>query len=328
MTNLELVNKVKDIATNYKTKYMWGTFGSIITERLIQQKMSQYPSRYPSSRQSELRKEIDKNCWAFDCVGLIKGILWGWVGDSSKTYGGATYQANNVPDTTASGIINSCSGVSTNFSSIEKGEAVYMEGHIGIYIGDGKVVECTIDNSYDGCVVTNLSGRGWIKHGKMPWVTYVKEEVSAPTTTPIGGEFKLNDIVNFKGGYHYGSSSATDAAGGKRTAGKAKVTNTAKGAAHPYHLIGESGGSNVYGWVNASDIEGATTEAKTIKVGSKVKVKSGAKIYGKASKFASFVYNDTWIVSEIKGSRAVIDKNVSGSNSICSPVSINDLILI
>ena len=27
--------------------------------------------------------------------------------------------------------------------------------------------------------------RGWIKHGKMPWIDYIKEEGPAPTPTPV-----------------------------------------------------------------------------------------------------------------------------------------------
>ena len=44
--------------------------------------------------------------------------------------------------------------------------------------------------------------------------------------------------------------------------GRAKVTATAKGAKHPYHLIAESGGgSSVYGWVDAADIGSTTASA-------------------------------------------------------------------
>lgn len=65
-------------------------------------------------------------------------------------------------------------------------------------------------------------------------------------------ELKPGDIVNFAGGNHYVSSVATTPTGGSRTAGKATLTIIAKGAPHPYHLIGVAGSSNVYGWVDAS----------------------------------------------------------------------------
>ena len=67
-------------------------------------------------------------------------------------------------------------------------------------------------------------------------------------------ECNVDEVVYFSGGYHYRSSDAVKASGCKRKAGAARVTKVVKGAKHPYHLIGESGGSNVYGWVDAKDI--------------------------------------------------------------------------
>ena len=72
-----------------------------------------------------------------------------------------------------------------------------------------------------------------------------------------GGEIKAGDIVNFAGGPHYVSSTAGSPTGGSRKAGPAKCTLVAKGAKHPYHLIGGAytsvdGNSNVYGWVDAN----------------------------------------------------------------------------
>lgn len=65
----------------------------------------------------------------------------------------------------------------------------------------------------------------------------------------------------------------------------------------------------------------------TIQVGDKVKVKSGAKYYNTNITVPQFVINDTWIVLSISGNRAVINKNVSGSMSIMSPIAAEDLII-
>lgn len=77
-----------------------------------------------------------------------------------------------------------------------------------------------------------------------------------------GGEIKVGDTVNFSGGSHYVSSTAGSPTGGTRKAGLAKCTLIAKGAAHPYHLIGGAytnvdGNSNVYGWVDAGTVSKA-----------------------------------------------------------------------
>lgn len=185
MNNIELVQKLHDIIKNNKTVYMWGVFGSPVTEALIVAKSKQYPSWYTASKQAALRKLIGKGYFGFDCVNLIKGILWGWNGDSTKSNGGAVYNSNNVPDLSANMMIDKCIGVSTNFANIEVGEAVWMPGHIGVYIGDGKVIECTPSWSNNvqitACLNINsiqgLNGRRWIKHGKIPYITYVKENV-------------------------------------------------------------------------------------------------------------------------------------------------------
>ena len=92
------------------------------------------------------------------------------------------------------------------------------------------------------------------------WFSDVSESDTKQTVTETGGsEYKIGDEVDFSGGTHYVSSTATTPTGGNRTAGKAKITNIAKGAPHPYHLIGTS--SNVYGWVDESQISGGVSSA-------------------------------------------------------------------
>lgn len=74
-----------------------------------------------------------------------------------------------------------------------------------------------------------------------------------PEEKPTSSDINMGDIVQFAGGSHYVSSVSTTPVGGPRTAGSAKCTQpVAKGAAHPYHLIGIS--SNVYGWVDAGTV--------------------------------------------------------------------------
>lgn len=93
------------------------------------------------------------------------------------------------------------------------------------------------------------------------WFSDVSESDTKQTVTETGGgsEYSIGDEVDFSGGTHYVSSTATTPTGGNRTAGKAQITNIAKGAPHPYHLIGTS--SNVYGWVDESQISGGTSSA-------------------------------------------------------------------
>lgn len=214
--------------------------------------------------------------FGFDCVCMIKGVLWGWNGDASKTYGGASYASGGVPDIGADTMITKCSGVSTDFSKIVPGEAVWLSGHIGVYIGGGKVIECS--PAFKNCVqvtaclnigaISGMNGRRWTKHGKLPYITYDTAGAAtggAGTAQKPGGTsgalaFAVGDVVQFTGNTHYTSAAA--ASGKACKPGPAKVTMISKGAKHPYHLIKQAGGgSTVYGWVNAADVQSETDAA-------------------------------------------------------------------
>lgn len=276
MTAKELAAKALEIAKKYNTVYMWGVFGAPVTEAVISSKAKQYPSWYTAAKQSLFRSLIGKGYFGFDCVCLIKSILWGWNGDSSKSYGGAVYGSNGVPDLNADLFFNKCSGISTDFSKIEIGEAVWMSGHIGIYIGDGLAVECTPkwSNNVQVTAVGNIgkkagyNTRTWTKHGKIPYVTYepVSNGTAEQKKPADTSEIAIGTEVIMLGTKHFTSSNSTAAKTCKP--GPAKVTAVAPGAKHPYHLINISGkGSTVYGWVDAADIQTGSQRTYTVKSG-------------------------------------------------------------
>ena len=322
MTAKELVDKAVDIAKNYKTLYVMGCFGAPLTGGNVSRYCTNHSYNKAPDRTAMIKAAANQSppVYGFDCVNLIKGILWGWNGNASKTYGGASYAVNGVSDIGADTMITKCTGVSTTgWANMAVGEAVWMSGHIGIYIGDGLAVECTPkwENKVQITAVGNIGSkagyntRTWTKHGKLPYVDYTGASTgggtggTSPSTPGSGGslEASVGDTVTFTGTKHYVSSNATNGAACKP--GKAKVTAVAKNAKHPYHLIKVAGGgSTVYGWVDTSDIQvdGAIT------VGAKVKVNKGAKTYTGGS-LASFVYNNTYTVMQMDGDRAVIGQN-------------------
>lgn len=183
MTNTEFVKKLKDIATNYKTLYVIGCFGAAMTSTNKARYINNGAHDKYNARadRTAMINAATADTFGFDCVCLIKGVLWGWNGDASKVYGGAKYSSNGVPDIDADAMIGVCKNVSTNFDNIEIGEAVWCKGHIGVYIGNGLAVECT--PSWKNCVqitacnrsVSGYNRRNWVKHGKLPYITYVKE---------------------------------------------------------------------------------------------------------------------------------------------------------
>lgn len=189
-----LAAKCKDAAQNYKTLYVLGAFGWPMTAEKKARAMNEQAYNRKTERKVKINA-VGPDTFGFDCVGLIKALLWGWTGDKSKSYGGAKYEANGVPDINADQMIKVCSGVSTNFSTIEVGEVVWLEGHIGVYIGAGLAVECT-PKWKDGVQITAVhnigtkagyNGRKWTKHGKLPYVAYAGQAETEPAETKKEG---------------------------------------------------------------------------------------------------------------------------------------------
>lgn len=333
-----LVDKALDIAKNYKTLYVMGCFGAPLTGGNVSRYCTNHKYNKDPKRTAMIKAAANQSppVFGFDCVNLIKGILWGWTGNAAKTYGGASYKSNGVPDVGADIAITYCTGVTTDFSGITVGEAVWCPGHIGIYIGDGLAVECT--PRWKNCVqitaVANMgrksgyNARTWTKHGKMPWVDYTGAQAdgnngAAPNPTPeekpVQG-LSVGDVVTFTGTKHYVSSGSTN--GKSCKPGKAKVTALAKTGKHPVHLVAVPGkGSNVYGWVDAADIQQEASAA--IVKGSQVKVNKGAKTYTGGG-LASWVYANTYTVMQVSGSRVVIGQG----GVVTAAVNIKDLTLV
>lgn len=162
MNNIEFVAKLKNIKAS-NTVYMTGTFGQLVTDDLIKQKARQYPGSYSESKIARLKSLIEHNYHAFDCIGLVKGVLWG--------YPDVKYKSNDVPDVNDEMVLSYLTNISTDMNNIEVGELLHMRGHVGIYVGNGGVVECT--TKWSGNVLLSyLNARKWERHGKLKWITY------------------------------------------------------------------------------------------------------------------------------------------------------------
>lgn len=181
MNNLDLAAVLRDIAENYKTLYVMGCFGAPMNAA----NKKRYTQNHEYNRRADRTKLINaasSDTFGFDCVCLIKGVLWGWCGDTSKNYGGAYYCSNGVPDLGTERMISVCKEVSTDFSDIEVGELLWMKGHVGLYIGSGLAVECTpswqnkVQITACNRSVKGYKRRNWVKHGKLPYVDYIQEE--------------------------------------------------------------------------------------------------------------------------------------------------------
>lgn len=184
MTAAAFCAQLLNIANGCKTAYMLGPWGWPANDKMIARATTNGSNAQTNRQWLSRANAIKGRGFLFDCVGLIKGILWGWCGDLSRSYGGAGYACNGVPDYDAKKMIDCCREVSTDFSTIVPGEAVWMDGHIGVYVGGGVVVESTpkwqggvqcstLSNTAGARKLPGTAGcRTWTKHGKLPWVDY------------------------------------------------------------------------------------------------------------------------------------------------------------
>lgn len=206
MKSTEFVAMAKKIATDYKTLYVMGCFGSPMTAK-NKQRFTHNHSYNEKPARTKLIEAASASTFGFDCVCLVKAILWGWSGNAKSTYGGAVYKSNGVPDVGADEMMKYCTDVSTDFKNIQIGEILHMSGHVGIYIGDGLAVECT-PIWKDGVQITAVGNIGkkagyntrtWTNHGKSKFVEYVVETDSLAKYT----DKELADMV-MKGVFGYG----------------------------------------------------------------------------------------------------------------------------
>ena len=155
---------------NIIRRYWYGTHGHTCTEELLQRKKKQYPSHYTSGRMSTYRKHIAEKALCADCVGAIKYAFWSDLGAH-----GQKYRSNGMPDTSADGLFRFAKEQGCDWGTIDTmpdkpGLAVWHDGHIGVYIGDGYVIEA-MGTKY-GVVKTEMEGRGWTHWLEIPYINY------------------------------------------------------------------------------------------------------------------------------------------------------------
>lgn len=150
--------------------YWYGTFGNKATQSLLTSKTNQYPAHYTNGRKPKYKSQIGER--VHDCVGLIKGYLWSDTPTSTPKY-------NSAQDESANGMRGRCkeSGLIATLPEIP-GVLVFFSGHVGVYIGNGKVIEARGFNY--GVVETNLKDRPWTHWGKCPWIEYPNTTATKP----------------------------------------------------------------------------------------------------------------------------------------------------
>lgn len=128
--------------------YVHGGFGVNLS---IKEQLDRHLKLNEYNRQnaSAIRKAAEQHppVYGFDCIGLIKGIIWGWCNHAAGTYGGAIYLYNDLPDCNVDGFIRTCVAYEEPIGPLYPavGQVVWSKDrdHIAVYIGHGLVVEAT-----------------------------------------------------------------------------------------------------------------------------------------------------------------------------------------
>lgn len=199
-----------------------------------------------------------------------------------------------------------------------KGDNKGRADHVGIVVSvngsDIVIIEGNFNNSvsYRSLKVNGRYIRGY---GVPKYASKATSEESSPAVPNV----KVGDVVVFTGTKHYTSSTGNNGAPCKP--GRATVTALAKSGKHPVHIVAVSGGgSNVHGWVDSAEV---ARDSAHLAVGTKVRVKEGAKTYTDG-RLAPFVYRDTYDVLQVAVDRVVIGK----SGHVTAAVHKDDIIIV
>ena len=156
--------------------------------------------------------------WSCDCLGFVHTMVNGFNGDKTKLGGGAVMDkfVTNASEKTT--LYEYCYDQSYDFNAIKKGEFIYMDGHVGLYVGDYEpfedgrifnVSECCYSSFGGGGMLTYVSPTGtrynhkggstagaWEQHAKFYRVDYDEEsEIIIPTqVTPQDIMNLANDV--------------------------------------------------------------------------------------------------------------------------------------
>lgn len=157
MNNRQFVEAIKEIQKQ-DTAFAFGTYGDVIDEKLILWVRQTQFSRYHDKDELILKLQNYIGKRAYECTSLVTVPLG----------------INDRPTTTE--IYNSSSKKYLIDEMPEIiGLGVYFYGHVGIYIGNGEVIESTFSGGNFGVSITKLKDKPWTTAFEIKGIEYEEE---------------------------------------------------------------------------------------------------------------------------------------------------------
>ncbi len=136
------------------TVYLWSGLGQLMSQAVLDQVNGRYPDHCDRAQRKRYAGLTGGNAYAFDCSGLIKSYYFGGLGsplyDESRDWNSNTLYARAARKGPLSTLPE------------EPGLCVYRENHVGVYVGDGRVVDASPSHGEMGGVqAAGLDTGGW-----------------------------------------------------------------------------------------------------------------------------------------------------------------------
>lgn len=203
MTNVPVATMISRCQAREGQGYCYGMyFKELVTQEAIHAKAAQYPTVYGTyitfggnTRTAEVWAEIN---WigefAGDCSGLIKAAYW------TDENGDVIYRYQGRGDYSANGMYNAAT-IKGPLSTMPDtpGLGVHKNGHMGIYVGNGHVIEArgvcygVVQTDLD---LEDLGGSGnprkWLQWFEIPYVDYTGSTPEPPQPEEIPDIYDLN----------------------------------------------------------------------------------------------------------------------------------------
>lgn len=192
-TNKGLVAFVKWMAEK-NCPYWFACYGQTASRQLLEKMLkSSYKSQYTKWPISSFESQFGQK--VADCSGEIKSYFMNpTVGDDGFATDPAKDSVYNSKYDLSANMLEAQAKEKGAISTIPEieGIIVWKDGHCGVYIGGGYVIE-ERGHSY-GTVRTKLSDRPWTKWLKHPMLEYVANPAPSPAPVPSGDGIKMPEL--------------------------------------------------------------------------------------------------------------------------------------